>query len=233
MRLSSLQVWGRLVDEMLIVGFAGQVLAWGNREPALRAMLEAPGERPRVLGRSLGCRLPGLALAVLLLGILRGPGSSTAWTSLWIAAGLLQLVFDPLVAATRRFGAGIAAELLGSGLAAALLLLPGDRDEDWLLRALSLGAAGRALGLLALFPSALRAADLRPRLAPLREATPFAILGLLGSRPARWASTSSSAACCCRRRPAARRCSSPSCRPPTAPRPGCAASSPPGCGWPA
>jgi hypothetical protein len=181
-QLGGIDAWGRFVPVQVVITIAGAILAWGHREWLLRQAAETPTALGAAWRRSLGGRSPALAVA-MLVGLVAGPATGLgAWPSLWLGAAFLLQAFDPVVVLRRRFATAAGLDAAGLMATAALVWAAAPVVEPReLARAFACGMTLRALAHLACFG---RGVSGWPRriggLAMLREATPFAALGLAG-----------------------------------------------------
>lgn len=209
-RVGSPQLWGGVVDVIVIAQLCAHVIAWGNKEHLLREFSQGDsgvksgtdsddGTNSAQSGAQSGS-IGGLWLTSLVTrGTLLAPlclaaALSYGWLgqgwgvdrllpcAVWIVAQVLLQSLDVAVLFHKRFTRQIVVELLATGLMIAALWtqLPG-ADVATLLWLLAAATAAKALFLRFWLRADLRAsASVSVEPALIRQALPFFLLGVTG-----------------------------------------------------
>lgn len=155
-RVASAELWGQLVNPLILVTFSAHILAWGNKEYLLRGFAQQPGRLAEQWQTSLLTRLALWPLFVLVVLAQGTPPGRAAWLAVWCLALLLAQSYDVLVLYRRDFTAALLIEAGGLVVVLALILagrtMPG---LDRLIILLALGQAAKAAAYAGRFGSSV------------------------------------------------------------------------------
>ena len=175
-RVGAAEIWGQVVDDLVFVTIAAQIVNWGNQEYLLRAFSRDPAKLGELFRSALVSRLPILGLASVA-ALLVGPHPVGTARAIWIGALFLAQSSEVLVVYLRRFGVAILADLV-TALGLLAFLVRASSSRELVLWGLAGAAVLRAAILaLVLFPRG-RGGGLR--WGYYAAALPFAALGFSG-----------------------------------------------------
>lgn len=121
-RVASAELWGQLVNPLILVTFSAHILAWGNKEYLLRGFAQQPGRLAEQWQSSLLTRLALWPFFILVVASQGTPLARVIWLAAWCLALLLAQSYDVLVLYRRDFTAALLIEVAGLALTLGLIL---------------------------------------------------------------------------------------------------------------
>jgi O-antigen/teichoic acid export membrane protein len=191
-RWRSPELWGAVVDVVVVAQLAAHIIAFGNKEHLLRLFSTDDGDGPAAWASSLRTRTSLLGPAAVVAAVAYGRWgqgwalATVAPCIVWIVGQALLQSLDVAVLFHKRFGRQIAVEVAGTATVLVVLLSSLERlDAPLILWLLATVTTAKAIVLRLWFLDVLpiQSPQLRPGL--LRESMAFFLLGvsgLLGSR---------------------------------------------------
>lgn len=112
-RWLSAALWGEMVQVMLWITIAGNIMAWGNKDYLIRNFSADPSSIRLVWQQSFGSRSLLVAILLGVLIFLPLPFSIKTWVAVYLLARFVYMSYDSIIVFRRNFGITLLLESSG------------------------------------------------------------------------------------------------------------------------